>query len=447
VAPDIRTKTALLGAAKNIGQAVHQAIQAARNCCADPKNRNMHRELAVSYTQVGQAVTSLLDTCYAGVSGERECEETAYTLGRAIADLDASVLFAAVGAADTNEVTGGRTYEACHNDLITVAQQISKTTDQFQVATREGSQQIGAVALQLGDLGLKLAQHSKALGTLSGDKDTHLKLVDVCKLVESNMQQMVQTGKDAQNEPAMQPLVDEAAVSVRRAVDQLVSVTQAAAQEAAKGLMELDKLRALCQTLIDAYESPDFLGDTNADAQAIVRAARMLASATGELVVGCNAGQEEMVKACSATSVAVRRLFEAAKGSSSTTDRADVRKQLTSATRAMACNLQGLVDACKIGSKQKNLQAQAKVSQAARDCADRLLAIVSTANMLPGGEGLTLEEDTGEDLDQVAERELGACVLLIETVTKDLLSRPTSKAESEADISVYFFLGHTCCVH
>ncbi len=81
------------------------------------------------------------------------------------------------------------------------------------------------------------------------------------------------------------------------------------------------------------------------------------------------------------------------------------------------------MDACKAGSKNKTLQAQAKVSQTARECADRLQEVVTAANLLPGGEGLTLEEDTAEDLDQLAEKELSACAQVIENAARSLANK------------------------
>lgn len=433
-AVDSQTKAAIVMAGRRIGQGVQQAVQAARNCAADPKNRNLQKELVVAYTQVGQSVTTLFDTCYSGASGERECEEVAYTLGRTMADLDASVLFAAAGAGDLHEATGGRTYEACHNEFLNVSRQLGDVSQRFQAVTKDDPAQVGAVAVQLGELGQRLAHNCKAMGALGGDKNTYLRLIDACKAVEGNIQQLVQTGKDSQSEPAIHALVVEYAGAVQTTVDQLVSVAQRATEEAAKGVMELDRVGSLCYTLIGAFDSPDFLGNSEADALSIVAAARLVAAASGELVVGCNAGQEEVVKACGLTNNAIRRLFEATKGGSAITDRSDVRAQLGNTSRAAAEALMRLVEACKVGSKNKTLSAQAKVSQCARECADRLLEIVTTANLLPGGEGLTLEEDTAEDLDQTAERELGACAALIESVAKDLLSRPSRAHTAEVSV-------------
>lgn len=423
---DPKAKVNLIASGKKLGTAVQHALQTARKAAEDPKNRNLQKELANSYTQVGQSVTALLDACYSGTPGERECEDAAYALSRTVADLDASVLFAAAGAVDVNSLTGGRTYEACHSDLLNVARHMADASKKFQAATNEGPEQAGAAAQQLSELGVKLAQHCKALGALGGDKQANLKLIDACKTVEASAQQLIKTGKDAHGEPAVQGLVVEAVDLVLHSSKQLTIVAESLADQTARGLVEMDKVKALTNTLVGAYESPDFLGDTEADAQAVVEAARKVAAATGELVVGCNAGQEEIVKACSASSAALRRLFEAAKGASATTQRSDVRASLAVAARGIAESMQALIDACKGGSKHKTLQAQAKVSQVARECADKLQEIVSAANMLPGGEGLNMEEETVEDLDQVAERELGACAAMIDAISKDLLNRPTN---------------------
>jgi len=93
-----------------------------------------------------------------------------------------------------------------------------------------------------------------------------------------------------------------------------------------------------------------------------------------------------------------------------------------------------LLAACKVGSKSQTLQAQAQVSSAARECAESLQDLVAAANQLPGGQGLTLEEETGEDLDDLAEKELRACAQVIENAAKTLTSRGGKEMIKEVEL-------------
>lgn len=177
----------------------------------------------------------------------------------------------------------------------------------------------------------------------------------------------------------------------------------------------------------------------------MVTAARKLAGATGELVVGVGTSQDDLVLACQATAQSVKLLLANSKGGATTSPDRLVKEKLLEAAQAAAESSVLLLESCKAGSKSKTLQAQAqvmyfiqkkrsklnpsKVSSKARDCADKLQEVVLVSNQLPGGEGLSLQEDTGEDLDELAEKELAACALLIENAAKTLMNRPKKEPQ------------------
>jgi len=70
-------------------------------------------------------------------------------------------------------------------------------------------------------------------------------------------------------------------------------------------------------------------------------------------------------------------------------------------------------------------ESQKNMSTLSERVADRILEVVGAARRLPGGAGLRLEEDTGDDLDSIAERELMKAAKMIEDAAKRLLeARP-----------------------
>jgi len=109
--PDQKAKAALVANGKKVIETAAQFIAAAQGVNNDPKNRSLHMALAAAASAVTAAVSALLDACYAGATGERECEDAVFQLGRIVADLDACALFAAAGQIDAEEIAPGLTYE------------------------------------------------------------------------------------------------------------------------------------------------------------------------------------------------------------------------------------------------------------------------------------------------------------------------------------------------
>src|SRR5262249_1765221 len=160
---------------------------------------------------------------------------------------------------------------------------------------------------------------------------------------------------------------------------------QQAAEESARGIMEIDKATRFINGLVGEYPKPTYKGNTSADAEAVVKSARAVAAATGELVVGVGTSQEDLVNATKQAATGVKHLMENCKGGAQTTQEKDVRKKVDDAAVNAAQSVLKLLAACKSGSKSQSLQSQAQVSSSARECADQLQELVAAANLLPGG--------------------------------------------------------------
>eukprot|EP01090_Pellita_catalonica_P014025 TRINITY_DN3475_c0_g2_i1.p1 TRINITY_DN3475_c0_g2~~TRINITY_DN3475_c0_g2_i1.p1 ORF type:complete len:1086 (+),score=325.41 TRINITY_DN3475_c0_g2_i1:91-3348(+) len=405
-------------------------VATAREVANDPKDRARQAQLNTTFTKLTTDITGLLDTCYAGAVGERECEDASYQIGRVMADLDAFSLFAAAGQVDPNEIAPGKNYASCQTELKRAGGALPDTARKFETALGGSQDQLAASAKEMAKICAALAKYTKATGALGGDKQTQQKLIDACKKVEMAAQHQIDTGKSAfgkvKQDPALAQAASAASMGVVDAVGQLIQTADAAAAESARGIMEIDRANAFISDLIKKYGSPNWAGNSSADAMEVVKGARAVAAATGELVVGCGTSQEELVAATKQAAKSMRVLMQNAKGGGKTTDDKNVQQRLDTAAVTAANSVTKLLEQCKEGSKSQNLQAQARVSSAARECADSLQEVVSCANLLPGGEGLTLEEDTGEDLDVLAEKELQACAKVIENAARMLIDRPPS---------------------
>jgi len=178
-------------------------------------------------------------------------------------------------------------------------------------------------------------------------------------------------------------VVNNAAVDLEKSLSALAKLAQTSAAESARGIMEIDKAKAAIQSALSQYVQPQFRGNTSADAevntpppqfnphfgshlvcfcQAVVMAARKLASATGELVVGVGTSQDDLALACQATAQSVKLLLGNSKGGATTSPDRLVRERLLEAAQAAAESSVLLLESCKTGSKSKTLQAQAQVT-------------------------------------------------------------------------------------
>ncbi len=97
--------------------------------------------------------------------------------------------------------------------------------------------------------------------------------------------------------------------------------------------MEIDKAKAAISELMAIFDHASFRGEPGADAPDVVKAARALAAATGELVVASSTTQDELVRACSSASESLRSLLRSSKGASSLADKPQVQIQLAQATK------------------------------------------------------------------------------------------------------------------
>jgi talin len=407
--------------------ATAEIVRKARDVANDPKNRANQQKLQQSFAGVSQAVTALLDASYAGATGERECDEATASLGRVLADLDAASLFAAAGQLNIAELSRGRNYEGAYKDATARLSELENISKTFADKALKDQLALGSQAKEVARLGKELAEDIKAVGALGGDKQLQQQMYDAVKEVERHAQAMLNNAKEAVVNGADEmagAVVSREVEHVTEALKELRTTIDRAANESARGIMEIDKASDAVRKDVNRYPNADYKGNPNADALEVVKYARLVATATGELVSGAGLSQDDLVKGVQLTAESVIGLLAASKGGAQTSSDLEVRRKVDGSAIQTAEAALKLLEAAKNASKNSsNMQAQAELSRAARECADGLQEVVSSANRLPGGEGLTLEEDTGDDIEEAAERELRACAEAIEKAAATISNR------------------------
>jgi len=415
----------LVNATRACAEATLKLVTAASELCSNPKDSSLQSKLSSAAKGIPTCINGVQSAALQLLPGIRECEESGLYIGKLIADLDAFGLFAAAGQVDPEEIAPGKNYEDCQNGIHSSGQDIKNASNNFQEALQGSQEDLASAAREIAKGAAELANYSKATGALGADKNAQSELIEACIKCESECQALLSKGKEAYGNMGDRKWANEIGSlvsSVESSIDEMNAAAEKAAAESARGIMEIDKATRYIQECITAYKQPGYQGNTDADATSLVKSARVVAASTGDLVVGAQNSQEELVAAAMKAASGVKSLLEEGKGGGNTSDDPKVRARVDEAVLRSATSVNKLLGAAKAGSKSQTIASQVAISTAARECADQLQEVVSAANQLPGGEGLTLEEESGTDLDELAESELRACAQAIENAAKSLLT-------------------------
>jgi len=424
----------LVDATRSCAEATLQLVNAAGALSGNPKDAALQAKFSSAAKNIPGTINTVQTAALQLLPGVRECDESGLYIGKIIADLDAFALFAAAGQVDPEELAPGKNYEDCQNGIHQSGADMKKAAQAFKAALRGSQEDLANAARDLTRAAADLANYTKATGALGADKNAQSALIEACIKCESECQTILSKGKDAHgNMDRFDGQISQLVNNIDYAVQDMDAEAEKAAAESARGIVEIDKATRFIQEAIGQYNKPGYKGNPSADASSLVKSARVVASSTGDLVVGAQSSQEELVAAAMKAAQGVKALLEEGKGGGATTDDPQVRARVDEACLKSAAGVNKLLAAAKAGSKSQTLQSQVAISSAAREAADQLQEVVSAANQLPGGEGLTLEEETGQDLDDLAEKELRACAQVIENAARTL---QTSQQSHSGDLAL-----------
>eukprot|EP01097_Dermamoeba_algensis_P005492 TRINITY_DN3499_c0_g1_i1.p1 TRINITY_DN3499_c0_g1~~TRINITY_DN3499_c0_g1_i1.p1 ORF type:complete len:1075 (-),score=374.91 TRINITY_DN3499_c0_g1_i1:262-3147(-) len=413
-------RKAVLQAAKAVALAIAQLLQDSKNLVIDQRNPNHQKQVTATFATVNDSLSNLLSATRAADVGERDAEAVSSMLNNLVSDLDASALFAVAGELDV-PLDDKDTYELCEKRMVDAAKNLIEASKRL-AATNGNQSEVSAAVKALGESASELGRNAKKTAAQIPDTLTQQELLTAAKAVCLASQSLVintaesSRGGDASAVPTAQK-------SVETNASNLVNVAKTAAAEAAKGIKELELSKSTIKEETTKYAAPGYPANPKANAEDIVKAVRNVSAANAHLTGAITSGnQEDLVKAAQLARESVQQLLSSSKGAQNTTQNAQLKAKLNKAALETAEATSKLLDAAKGGMKANNASAQKEVSERSAALVGRINEVVGVAREMPGGAKLQLVEDFGEDLDEVAEKELVSAARVIENAAKFLLN-------------------------
>lgn len=287
---------------------------------------------------------------------------------------------------------------------------------------------------EFADLIEKMGKETKNVASLLGDLVAQQDVLTAGKAVAIASQAFVLSSKEAMthgDDRNAQTDFKEKGTALTTAINDLTRVSENASSEATKGIRECEKAEKHIKTQLTNYNNAQWPGNRNASAEDVVKAARIIAAGSGNVVSTCTNDNVGLVNAADACGRGAVQLLADAKGAGQLTDDPKVQDDLTNAVRGTANATLALLSTAK--TAKDTPESQRNMSTLSETVADRILEVVGAARRLPGGAGLRLEEDSGDDLENLAERELMKAAKMIEDAAKRLLEARPRKVKSPGE--------------
>ena len=324
--------------------------------------------------------------------------------------------------------------DTCQSSLTRDSKQLLAALNNVHKVTTTGQGGQEALGKAFKDLAAQVdvvGKDTKEVASLMGDLLSQQDVMTAAKAVAIAGQGLILAAKEAAirpDDPAAQKRLKDSHAASSAAVSELINVSEKASAEAVKGIRELEKAEREITAQHNNFKSPSWAGNKNASAESVVKAARVLAAGSGNVVSTCTNDKEGLVKAAQACSQGACGLLADSKGAGELTDDPQVKADLL---RAVGNTTQATLDLIGAAKTARDTpESQKNMSSLSEKVADRIMEVVGAARRLPGGAGLRLEEDTGDDLEAMAERELMKAAKMIEDAAKRLLAARPKKVKT-----------------
>jgi hypothetical protein len=417
---EVRKK--LQASAKNVVLATRDAVAAAKNVAADPKSATSAMQMSQQQRTTTQAIGGLLNAVKEGATLERDADYAVARIQATMAELDNASLFAAATAGQLEvDLAQGSTLDTCQQSLSKEAKQVLAQIDAISKCTvPAGSQDaLGKAFRQFADSVERSGKGTKDVASLMHDLVAQQDVLTAAKAAAISSHALVLSSKEAMVRPDdadAKKNLREKLTSASTAVNDLIRVSESASAAAVKGIRELEKAEKDIQQQLGQFANPGWAGNRNAGAEDVVKAARIIAGSSGNIVSTCTNDNEGLVLAAQQSSKGICQLLADAKGAAQLSDDPKVQSDLNAAVKNTATTTLALLAAAK--TAKDTPQSQKNMSTLSEQVADRILEVVGAARRLPGGAGLRLEEDSGDDLESLAEKELMKAAKMIEEAAK-----------------------------
>eukprot|EP01132_Coremiostelium_polycephalum_P006635 gene6635-8208_t len=426
---DQAAKAKLLTATGGIVDASANIVADAKLASADHTNTALQQKISNNFKNITTQIANLISALKAGATGDRDIEAALEDITKITSDLDATSLFAAAGQIDVD--TSGHSPQDVQQEIGKLVNEMHASNQQLVDSSQKTIEDVGFAAKSIASVNEKLSTQVKMCAALTANSHTQQTLLTAARAISSAIQQTVVAAKTTQKNPtdANKGILDKSSKSLDQSIEQLSAM--ALSSTSSKGISELDSIAAEVRKQLSAYDTPNASSNQSATAEDVVNSAKSLAETIAYLVSSCNNNPEEIADASKSTVDAVKSLLANAKGSTRLTDDAVIQQNVTESAKDSANAVLKLISAAKaLRSDPTNTQAQHKLSEMSTEVAESINAVVSASGDLPGGERAKKLFQAGENLEEIAEKELKAAAAVIEEATAALLKAKKKREES-----------------
>lgn len=423
---DKNLQTKLGQVSQQLAKSSHQLILHTKTLTQDTKNRQAQTEVANSLKEVRGAVQSLLSTIKEGAIGERMLEEALEEILKSGRDLDAAALFSAAGQLE-EKIPDNLNATTIQKNLITQAKQMAAAALQLVNIAKGPQEELGKAAKSLASLMSQVTVSARQMASLSGDIGAQQQLLNSAKAISIAAHQTVSTGKEVnrfKDDANLLKTLQKSSQTLAESIQTLISFTEENESESAQVIEQLLRVKNELGKLLEGLPTLD---PPKAAPFEIIKAARRLA-ASSALLTSSEGNKEKIIKGCEEGIVSSRDLLTATKGAIKATDKQDVKDKVV---QAASKNVSVLANVAAAMKEQMLTRAMGNtVNDESKKMADLLQELVDAVRMLPGAGELKLEEDSAQDLEEVASNELSSAVKMIEAATKSLMAAKPEKQEN-----------------
>ncbi|GAM16912.1 hypothetical protein SAMD00019534_000870 [Acytostelium subglobosum LB1] len=426
---DAVAKQKLLDATNGIVDSTALIIADAKLASADNKNAALQGKINDNFKSVTTSIANLISALKAGATGDRDVDAALEAINKATSDLDAASLFAAAGQIDVE--TDGQTPQQVQQDIDRLAKELHEANQQLLKAST--IEEVGVNAKHIAHVNSQLANAAKVCAALTADPNMQQNILNNSRNVSSNLQATVSATRAAQKNPtpANNTMKTQSSKALDESIDALASLANSSTTT--KGIRELDSIAAEIRKQLGTYDTANATSNGNATAEDVVTSAKSLAESIAYLVSSTNNAPDELDSAAKGTNASVRSLLANAKGATRLTDDAVIQQNVTESAKEASNKILKLVQAAKsVRSDPTNNQAQNKLSEASAEVAEAINEVVTAAGDLPGGERAKKLFQAGENLEEVAEKELKEAARVIEEATAALLKAKKKREDARA---------------
>ncbi|EGG16302.1 talinB [Cavenderia fasciculata] len=426
---DTQAKQKLLDSTAGIVDGTAKIVQDAKLASADHTNNELQGKINNNFKNITTAIANLISALKAGATGDRDIETAINNITHVTTDLDAASLFAAAGQVDVD--TEGYTPQSIQEEIAKLTEEVLQANAQLVDASTKTVEDVGFASKALANANDRLANAVKICAALTTDNGTQQSLLNGARNVSSSSQASVVASKHTQRDPS--PANKNAQKSATKQLEESIQSLSglALSSTTTKGIRELDSVSAEIRKQLSVYDSPNGPSNDNATAEDVVSSAKTLAESIAYLVGSCNNAPEELDGASKSTIASVKSLLANAKGSTRLTDDAVIQQNVTESAKDASNKILKLVSAAKAQrTDPSSSAAQQKLSEASTEVAEAINEVVTAAGDLPGGERAKKLFQAGENLEEIAEKELKAAAQVIEEATAALLRAKKKREES-----------------